>query len=100
MIHLQSTIFVRPGKMPTMLDIIRNRLVPILQDRAGWKLLGCFEQRVGRLNTVIDLWELEDYNHFTRALAAYRDDPDYPAIRVLLDECVEQETLVFLEKRF
>ncbi|WP_179045763.1 NIPSNAP family protein [Sphingobium lactosutens] len=100
MILLQSTIFVRPGKMAIMLDIIRNRLVPILQDGAGWKLLGCYEQRVGRLNTIVDLWELTDYNHFTQAFAAYRSDPDYPAIRILIDECVEQETLVFLEKRF
>ncbi len=100
MIHLQSTIWVRPGKMAAMLDIIRDRLVPILQDGAGWRLIGCFEQRIGRLNTLIDLWELEDYNHFTRAFAAYREDPDYPSIRILIDECVEQETLVFMEKRF
>lgn len=86
--------------MPAMLDIIRDHLVPILQDGAGWKLIGCFEQRIGRINTLIDLWQLKDYNHFTQAFAAYRADPNYPAIRILLDECVEQETLTFMEKHF
>jgi hypothetical protein len=100
MLVMQSTIHVRPGKMATMLGIIRDRLVPILQDGAGWRLLGCYEQRVGRLNTLVDLWELDDYEHFTRAFAAYQADPHYPALRLLIDECVEQETLVFLEKRF
>lgn len=94
-----STIHVRPGKTPALLELLRDRIVPILQDKAGWKLLGCYEQRVGRLNTLVDLWELEDYNHFTRAFSAYRGDPDYPAIRVALDECIEQETLAFMEKR-
>jgi accessory colonization factor AcfC len=100
MILMQSVIHVRPGKMAAMFDIIRDRLVPILQDGAGWRLVGCYEQRVGRLNTIVDLWELDDYAHFSNAFAAYRADPDYPALRVMIDDCVEQETLTFLEKRF
>lgn len=99
MIHMLSTIHVRPGETPLLLELLRDRIVPILEGKAGWKLLGCYEQRVGRLNTLVDLWELEDYNHFTHAFAAYRDDPGYPAIRAALDDCIEQETLTFMDKR-
>ena len=99
MIHMLSTIHVRPGKTPVLIDLLRERVLPILEGKAGWKLLGCFEQRVGRLNTLVDLWELKEYNHFTDAFAAYHEDPDYPAIRVALDECIEQESLTFMDKR-
>ncbi len=34
--------------------------VDILEDH-GWKLAGAFVQRTGKLNTVTDLWELEDF---------------------------------------
>jgi hypothetical protein len=99
-IHLLATMHVYPGKSATLLDVIQNRLVPIMQDKAGWKLIGCYQQQVGRLNTIIDLWELRDHNHLAEAFALYREDPDYPAIRVLLDQCVEQEVLSFIDKRF
>ena len=42
--------------------------VPVLE-REGWRLAGAFVQRTGRLGNVIDLWELEDYQHYHRARA-------------------------------
>ena len=99
MVHMLSSIHVRPGKTPELLELLRDEVFPILEGKAGWKLLGCFEQRVGRLNTLVDLWELDDYNHFHLAFAAYRADPDYPAIRQRLDALIEQETLVFMDRR-
>lgn len=99
MITMHSTIHVRPGKMPAMIELLRDRMVPILEGKAGWKLVGCYESRVGRLNTLVDVWEMEDYNHFTRAFDAYRADPGYPAIRLALDEIVEEETTMFMDKR-
>jgi hypothetical protein len=30
----------------------------------GWKLSNAFIARTGKLNTVIDLWEMDDFAHF------------------------------------
>lgn len=99
MIHMMSTLHIRPGMSQSFLQLLKERILPILQTKAGWKLVGSFETRVGRLNTIVDLWELRDCNHFSEAFAAFREDPDYPAIRIAIDEHVEQETLTFMEQR-
>ncbi|WP_197277120.1 NIPSNAP family protein [Sphingomonas profundi] len=100
MIYLKAEIEIRPGHVPQMLELLTKRIFPIMGGPGGWHMLGCFVQRTGRLNTIVDLWGLEDMGHFDRAYAIFREHPDYPAIRVELDSHVEKETLVFMDHQY
>jgi len=71
--------------------------VPFLE-RQGWKLSGAFVQRSGRLGNVIDVWELEDFQHYDRALQALMADAAFPAFKKVLEETVISETVVFANR--
>ena len=71
--------------------------VPLLEGW-GWKLAGAFSQRTGRLNTIIDLWELEDFSQFDTVLKKFVAHPRFPAIKAVLDDTVSSETIVFADK--
>lgn len=71
--------------------------VAILESH-GWKLLNALVQRTGRLNTVIDIWELDSFEHFDVGLKAFIADPRFVAIKTALDETVLTETIVFAAK--
>jgi hypothetical protein len=47
---------------------------------------------------VIDLWELEDLNHYDRGLKALGGEKNYAEIAAALAECIERETTVFLDR--
>ena len=60
----------------------------------GWKLLGSYASVVGRLNTVVDLWELPNSN----ALQSGMSDPEMAKFAPLISEIVEDETLALMTK--
>lgn len=93
---LHVTLEVRAAGMSKFMAAM-GEAVPILEGH-GWRLAGAFVQRTGRLNTVIDLWELEDFGHFDRALQAFIADPRFPPIKAVLDETVLSETIVFADR--
>jgi hypothetical protein len=93
---LKAEITANPGMLQPLLELLDSRIFPIMEG-AGWRMIGCFVQRTGRLNTIVDLWEMDDYSAFTTTYAAFRAHPDYAEIRVLLDRYIETETLVFME---
>jgi hypothetical protein len=95
-VFLHATIEVNAAKMPLFLETIEK--VVALVTKAGWKLNGAYVQRSGRMHTVIDLWELDDYNHYDRGIRAIGASPDAAAIGAALAESIKSETLVFLEK--
>ena len=97
MLFLKAEITINAGHLPAMLDLLNQRIFPIMEGSGSWRMAGCFVQRTGRLNTIVDLWEMDDYSDFAATYAAFRAHPDYPEIRVLLDTFVETETLVFME---
>ncbi|GAA4810041.1 hypothetical protein GCM10023232_01330 [Sphingosinicella ginsenosidimutans] len=99
MIFLKAEIAINPGHLEAMLELLETRIFPIMETKGRWRLVGCFVQRTGRLNTIVDLWEMDDYADFAATYAAFREQPDYPEIRVLLDTYVETETLTFMEAR-
>lgn len=97
--YLKAEITINPGHVPAMLDLLRTRIFPIMEGLGSWRLIGCFVQRTGRLNTIVDLWEMDGLADFDATYAIFRAHPDYPEIRILLDTYVETETLVFMESR-
>lgn len=53
-------------------------------------------QSSGRLNTIIDIWQLDDLNHYDRGLQSLIAHPDYPVIAAAIALSVERETIVFM----
>ncbi|MEO8812613.1 MAG: NIPSNAP family protein [Caulobacteraceae bacterium] len=96
MVFLQATIELRGAGLGDFLEIM-GEAVPILE-KQGMKLVCALIQRTGRLNTVIDLWQLDDFNHFDRALAVLAAHKDFERIKEVLDRTIERETLVFAAK--
>ncbi len=94
-VYLQATLELFPGKIGQFRKTLQ-KTVPIMES-AGWKLVGSWVHTSGPLNTVTDLWQLEDMNAQSRAFVALTGNEQYPEIRKSLDECVQKETLVFMD---
>lgn len=96
-VYLHVTLEIRSKGLPDFLKAMEETAVPFLE-KQGWRLAGAFIQSSGRLGTVIDLWELDDYQHYDRALTAFSSDPSFTAFKALVDETVLNETVVFAAK--
>jgi len=92
MVYLQASLKLRAGKLPDFIALL-NKLAPLV-GKHGWKLLGSYASVVGRLNTVVDLWELPDPN----ALQAALSDPEMQRFAPQINEIVEDETLQLMTK--
>lgn len=95
-IYLQATLEIEGTGMARFTEVM-GEAIPILEG-VGWKLNAAYLHCTGRLNTVIDHWELDDLNHFERGMQALTGHPRFPAIHQVLGETVRNETLVFLQK--
>jgi hypothetical protein len=96
-VYLHVTLEVHAAGLARFMEGMGSVATPFLE-RQGWRLAGAFVQRSGRLGNVIDLWELDDYQHYDRALKAFAADSSFPAFREMLSETVISETVVFAEK--
>ena len=94
-LHMKSTLEVEANGFAHFVALM-SEMVPILE-REGWKLEGAFMHTTGRLNTVVDLWQLEDYNHYGSGLAVLMGHPEFPRFAQTLGEVVRNETVVFLQ---
>jgi len=92
MVYLQASIKLRPGKQAEFVAML-NKAAPVLAKR-GVKLLGSYASMVGRLNTVVDLWEATDPN----ALQAALSDPELQNMAPQMADIIEDETLTLLTK--
>jgi hypothetical protein len=92
MIYLQASIKLRPGKLQDFVSLL-NSLTPVVA-KHGWKLLGSYASVVGRLNTVVDFWELPN----EAALQAALSDSEMAKHASRIGEIVEDETLSLLNK--
>lgn len=92
-IYMQSTLELKTGSL-TRFSETMTRVLPIMEG-AGWKLRAAIVQYCGRLHTVIDVWELDDLNHYERGLGVLMAHEAFPAIEQALSETVQRETVVF-----
>ena len=95
-IFLHVTMEVREGSMCPFNEWM-GKAVDLLR-KQGWRLEGGYIQRTGRLNTVIHIWELTDFQHFANGGRGYATDPEFAAIRAELDKHMLNETIVFASK--
>lgn len=98
-VYLHAEIHVRPGHLDDMLNLLETTIKPMMEGE-GWKMLACYTGISGPRNTIIDIWELDDLDHFRRAheaqLAKLTPEND---IRAKLSAWVESETLTFLDRK-
>ena len=92
MVYLQAAIKLYPGKLQDFTTLL-NSLLPVV-GKHGWKLVGSYATVAGRLNTVLDVWELPDPN----ALQAALTDPEMQKAGARISEIVEDETLTIMTK--
>lgn len=92
MMYLQASIKLHPGKLQDFITLL-NDLTPTVA-KHGWKLLGSYASVVGRLNTVVDFWEVPNAN----AVEALLADPEMQKIGPRISEIVEDEVLTLLTK--
>jgi hypothetical protein len=85
-IYMQSTIELNGAGFVPFLEAMPQAVA------------GAFVQETGRLSTVVDLWELQDMNHYHRGLQQLVAAPFYPQFKAVLDASVERETIVLLER--
>ncbi len=82
---------IRPGQMSRFNEVMAE-MVPEMEAR-GWKLVGAWSNLIGRLDTVVDLWQVEDANAVRTTLMATAGHPDFPRWYATLSDVVLEETL-------
>jgi NIPSNAP len=92
MVYLQASIKLRAGKLQDFVSLM-NSLTPVVA-KHGWKLMGSYASVVGRLNTVVDLWELPN----EAAVQAALNDADLQKHGGRIGEIIEDETLTLMNK--
>jgi hypothetical protein len=93
MMYLHASIKLYPGKLQDFISMI-SEITPFMSKKHGIKLLGSYAGVVGRLNTVVDLWEVPDAN----AVTALLTDPELQKVAPRISEIVEDEVLTLLTK--
>jgi hypothetical protein len=94
-LNMKSTLEIEANGFGRFVALM-GEMVPILEAE-GWKLEGAYMHTSGRLNTVVDLWRLEDYNHYGRGLQVLMAHPEFPRFSQTLGEVVRNENVVFLQ---
>ena len=95
-IYVHATLKIRIGGYDRFCEAMA-RQIPILESH-GWKLVGAWTTAVGRVCTVIDLWELPDANAFFDATGKWRADPEFQLFRAVSSEVIEEELVTMVTK--
>lgn len=95
-VYLHTTLEIHASQLDRFIEGMGKVATPFLE-RQGWRLRGAFVQRSGRLGNVIDVWELDDFQHYDNALKAFAADAAFPDFKRMLDEAVISETVVFAD---
>ena len=90
MVLMTASIKLHPGKLPDFIALI-NEVTPVVA-KHGWKLMGSYASVVGRLNAVLDLWELPEPNAVVKAM------PELHQFRTRIAAIVEDEVVTIMTK--
>ena len=64
-VYLHATLKLKIGGYERFCESMAQQ-VPVLES-FGWKLLGAWVMVIGRVSTVVDVWEIPDANSFFEA---------------------------------
>jgi NIPSNAP len=94
--YLLASLKVKYGQQRRFNEVM-SHLKPVLE-KEGWKLIGAYQNTIGRLNSVIDLWEVSSPNAVPESLAAASKDTEFAQWAAQLPELVEEEVLQLMTK--
>jgi len=94
--YLLASLKVKYGQQRKFNEVM-SHLRPALE-REGWKLIGAYQNAIGRLNSVVDLWEVIDPNAVTETLARVGRDKEFGEWAAQLPDLVEEEVLQLMSK--
>lgn len=94
MVYQHVTLKIRYGKIAQFHEAM-SHVVPVMENVYGWKLIGAWDMLVGRLFTVIDLWQIPDANAIQCVAGAYSHPDIVPWVPTLM-ECIEEESFQLL----
>jgi hypothetical protein len=92
MVYLEYSAKLKAGRLQDFVSLL-NGLTPVVASH-GWKLLGSYAVVLGRLNTVIDLWELPNETAIQAALS----DSEVAKYASRIGEITEDQTMSLLNK--
>lgn len=95
-IYLHVTLKVKMSGYQKFCDAM-DEAVPILEG-LGWKLVGAWVTNVGRLHTVIDLWEIKDANAYYSVMKKYSSRKGYGEFWDVLAETLEEEVVTMVSR--
>ena len=95
-VYLHVTLKIDAEKRDMFFEVMKEA-VPIIEE-LGWKFIGAWVDNVGRLNTVVDLWELEDANMYFDVMSAFAKRPEYPSIIERMNASIEEEVVHMMTK--
>jgi hypothetical protein len=95
-VYVHATLKIRIGRYEEFC-VAMGREVPMLESH-GWKMVGAWNTAVGRVYSVIHIWELPDANAFFEATQKWRAGPDFHLFRAVSREVIEEEVVTLVRK--
>lgn len=93
------TYQVHAGKAPDFLKVYEENGLGIITRYA--KLIGCWTNESGVLNSVVFIWAYDDFSHRTQQRAKLGKDPQWQAfVPSILPYLVHQESIFMLPTAF
>lgn len=94
-VFLHVTLEVRASGMSRFVAAMEE-IVPLLEGW-GWRLDRALRFRTGKLNTVVDIWELPNFDAYDAGLKKFVAHPRFAALKEVLDDTVSAETVIFAD---
>ena len=95
-VYLHVTLKIHAAEAGTFYKTMKTA-VPIIEE-LGWTFIGAWVDRVGRLHTVVDLWELRDANQYFEVMQAFSKRPEYRDIVAVFNTAIEEEVVHMMTK--
>lgn len=95
-LYVHATLQIKIGGYERFCEAMARQR-PILEG-LGWKLVGAWTTAVGRVCTVIDLWEIPDANSFFEVTAKWRSGPEFKDFRAVTSEVLIEEHVTMVTK--
>ena len=97
MVYLFASVKLKSGSVGQFTELLQN-VAPVLGRLGGWKLIGSYFNSIGRMNSVVDVWQLPDANAVQSTLDKAAQDPEWQKWVPVIEGIVEDETLQVLTK--
>jgi NIPSNAP len=96
-LYVHATIKLRNPSGVERFCEAKAKIVPILET-SGWKLVGAWGTILGRMYTLINVYEVPSLESYLETAAKWKDTADGKAFRTVAAEVVEEETISVMRK--